>query len=101
MRRDFDSFKNGFTSNSKEWITYYDELKKKRNKMDKEIDRTTGKIESVFRNLHEMLERRKAELIETFRQKARDVFRDFADEYDQYIEYLRSIQTKSNELENI
>lgn len=35
--------------------------------MDKEIDKTTGKIEQVFRGLHEMLERRKAELIDTFR----------------------------------
>ena len=67
MRRDFEEFRAGFTTNSKGWITYYDDLKKKRNKMDKEIDKTTMKIESVFRNLHEMLERRKLELVDTFR----------------------------------
>jgi hypothetical protein len=91
MRKDYESFKEDFTKNSKQWITYYDDLKRKKNKMDKEIDKTTNKIEAVFRNLQEMLERRKLELIETFRLKARDVFRDFVDEYESYVEYLKGI----------
>jgi hypothetical protein len=48
-----------------------------------------------------ILERRKQELIKTFKEKANDVFSDFLQQYDGYVEFLNSIKKKNPEVDDI
>ena len=101
LQRDFEEFKVEYVRISQNWISLYDDIRRKKEKVDNEIENTSIKLEKIFSDLIKKIEERKEELIRTFKSKAHDVFRDFSEEYETYVGALNNIKKKNLEIDEL
>ena len=83
LRERFDEYKSDFIDISQQWIGFYNEIKKKKDTIEADIEKSTNSIEAVYDAVIQKLNQRKMETVTEFKNKAKQAMKEFDGKFNE------------------